>query len=111
MSTLANLIFLLALAAMFVVYPMYFIGLYGFWKTMIRDHSDLVGQQRINLVAAYSALQSIKNGRLANSQLTPDALAAHSRAKRLLYLAMALFIVVFFFVLTDALLGKNFGWA
>jgi hypothetical protein len=111
MSTLVSLIFLLSVAAMALVYPMYFFDLSAFGKIMVRDHSALVGQQRLSLADSYKVLQSIKAGRLGDTPLSPEALLVHSRAKRLLYIGAALFMVVLFIGLTDAVLSKHAGRA
>jgi len=111
MSTLTSIIFLLALAAMALVYPMYFLELSAFGKVMARDHSDLIGRQRLSLGDSYKLLQSVKAGQLGDSKLSSDALLAHSRAKRLLYVGMSLFMVVLFIGLTDAVLSKHVGRA
>ena len=111
MSTLIGLIFLLAIAAVALVYLMYFIDLSTFGKIMVRDHPDLVGQRRLSLRDSYKFLQVVKAGRLGNSELSADALRAHSRATRLLYIGMALFMVVLFIGLTEAVLSKHAGRA
>jgi hypothetical protein len=111
MSTLTSLIFLFALAAMAIVYPMYFVDLFAFGKIMVRDHSGLVGQQRLSLGDSYKLLQSIRAGRLGDTPLSSEALLAHSRAKRLLYIGASLFMVFLFIGLTDAVLSKHVGRA
>lgn len=111
MSTLISLIFLLALAAMVLVYPMYFISLSAFGKIMVRDHSDLVGQQRLSLRDSYKFLQSVKAGRLGDRQISSDAAIAHTSAMRLLYAGMSLFMVVLLIGLTDAVISKSAGQA
>ena len=111
MSTFASIILLITFAAMAVVYPMYFIELSAFGKIMVRDHSSLVGQQRLSLGESYKLLQSLRAGRIGDSHLSPDALLAHSRAKKLLYLGMSLFMIVLFMGLTDAVLSKSVGRA
>ena len=111
MSTLTNIIFLSAVAAMVIVYPMYFIELHAFGKIMARDHPDLVGQQSPDLGGSYKLLQSVKSGQIGASPLSPDALLSHASAKRLLYLGLSLFMVVLFMGLTDAVLSKHIGRA
>ena len=111
MSTLTNIIFLSAVAAMVIVYPMYFIELHAFGKIMARDHPDLVGQQSPDLGGSYKLLQSVKSGQIGASLLSPDALLSHASAKRLLYLGLSLFMVVLFMGLTDAVLSKHIGRA
>jgi len=111
MNTLISSIFLLALAAMAITYPMYFLELSTFGKIMVRDHSDLVGQHSLNLGDSYKFLQGVKAGRIGDTQLSPEALLAHIRAKRLLYIGMSLFMVVLFIGLTQAVLSKHAGRA
>ena len=111
MSTLANIVFLSALAAMVIIYPMYFIELHAFGKIMVRDHPDLVGQQNPDLSSSYKLLQRVKAGQIGALQLSPDALLSHASAKRLLYLGSSLFMVVLFMGLTDAVLSKHVGRA
>ncbi|RYE02117.1 MAG: hypothetical protein EOP50_00845 [Sphingobacteriales bacterium] len=111
MSTLANILFLAALASMVIVYPMYFIELHAFWKIMARDHPELVGQPDPNLGDAYKLLQRVKSGRIGTLQLSPQAAISHSSAKRLLYIGASLFMVVLFMGVTDAVLAKNVGRA
>ena len=98
---------LISLASMVVVYPMYFFELSGFGKIMRRDHSDLLGGGGNNLTDAYGILHKVKGGKLDGVTLSPEAVLAHSRAKRLLYLGATLFLVVLFIGLTDAVLSKQ----
>ena len=111
MSTLISLIFLLALAAMVFVYPMYFISLSDFGRIMVRDHSDLVGQKRLSLSDSYKFLQSVKTGRFGDRQISADAVLAHTSAKRLLYVGLSLFMTVLFIGLIGAVISKSSGQA
>jgi hypothetical protein len=111
MSTLINLIFLLSIAAMLIVYPMYFLELHAFGKIMARDHAGLIGKDRLDLNESYKILQDVKEGRLVDSSLSPDALDTHKRATRLLYIGAALFLIVLFIGLTHAVLAKQVGRA
>ena len=105
MSILISLVAMLALVGMALVYPMYFLDLSAFGKIMVRDHSDIVGHQRLSLGDAYKLLQQIRAGRLGEVSLSAEALAAHSRAKQLLYVGTLLFLVFLFIGLTDAVLS------
>jgi len=96
---------------MALTYPMYFLELSAFGKIMVRDHSDLVGQQPLNLSDSYKFLQHVKAGRIGDTQLSSEALLAHTRAKRLLYIGISLFMVFLFIGLTDAVLNKHVGRA
>ena len=107
MSTFISLVFLLALAAMFIVAPMYFFDLSLFGKVMVRDHADLVGRHRLSLTDAYGYLKKVEKGHLGDMPLSSDAVLAHSRAKKLLYVAMGLFMVVLFTGLADAMRSKH----
>lgn len=111
MSTLTTAIFLTALAAIIVVYPLYFIELSTFGKVLARDHPDLVGGRRPDLAGAYRLLRRVKNGKLGDASLSPDAALAHSRATRCLYIGMTLFMVALFIGLTDAVISKHVGRA
>jgi hypothetical protein len=111
MNTLSSLIFMLALAAMALVYPMYFIELSAFGKVLVRDHPDLVKQQCLSFNDSYKLLQAVKAGQLGNAALSADVLLAHSRAKKLLYIGMLLFMVVLFIGLTDAVVSNSGGQA
>ncbi len=111
MSTLASIIFLSAIAAMVIAYPMYFIELHAFGRIMARDHPDLVGQQSPDLGGSYKLLQRVKSGQIGALDLSPEALLSHASAKRLLYLGSSLFMVVLFMGLTDAVLSKHVGRA
>ncbi len=111
MSTLISVVFLLALAAMVLVYPMYFISLSRFGKIMVRDHSDLVGQQRLSLSDSYKFLNSVKTGHLGDRKISADAALAHTSAKKLLYVGMSLFMVVLFIGLASAVISKSAGQA
>jgi hypothetical protein len=111
MSTLISLVFLLALAAMALVYPMYFLELSAFGKIMARDHSALVGPKRLSFGDSYKVLQRIRAGQLGSTQLSPDAQLAHSRTKRLLYIGASLFMLFLFIGLTGAVLSNHAGRA
>ena len=111
MSTLISSVFLLALAAMALVYPMYFLALAAFGKIMVRAHPELVGQQPLSLGSSYKLLEGVKSGQIGDTQLSGEALIAHTQAKRLLYIGMALFMIVLFVGLTDAVLSKHAGRA
>ena len=74
---------------------------------MRRDHSDLLGGSGNNLAGAYGILHKVKSGELDGVTLSPEAALAHSRTKRLLYLGAALFLVVLFIGLTDAVLASK----
>lgn len=100
-------VFLISLAAMVAVYPMYFMQLSAFGKIMLRDHPDLLNGRGKNSAEIYAILNKVKDGQLDGVALSPEALLAYSSAKRLLYLGTALFLVVLFIGLTDALLGKQ----
>lgn len=102
-----NILFLVSLASMVVVYPMYFFELSGFGKVMRRDHPELLGAGDNNLADVYGILNKVKGGQLGGTTLSPEAALAHSRAKRLLYLGATLFLVVLFIGLTDAVLSKH----
>jgi hypothetical protein len=107
MSIFFKILFLVSLASMVVVYPMYFLELSGFGKIMRRDHSDLLDGSGNNLAGAYRILHKVKSGQLDGVTLSPEAALAHSRTKRLLYLGATLFLVVLFVGLTDAVLSKQ----
>lgn len=111
MSTLLSSAFLLAFIAMALTYPMYFLELSAFGKIMTRDHPDLVGQQPLSLSDSYRLLQRVQSGRFGGIQLSAEALLAHKRTKRLLYIAMSLFMVVLFIGLAEAVLSKPTGLA
>ena len=111
MSTLTSFIFLTALAAMIVVYPLYFIELSTFGKVMAREHPDLVDGRRPDLAGAYRLLRRVKAGKLGHAPLSPDAALAHARVTRCLYIGMSLFMVVLFIGLTDAVISKHVGRA
>ena len=102
-----KILFLVSLASMVVVYPMYFLELSGFGKIMRRDHFDLLDGGGNNLAGAYEILHKVKSGQLDGVTLSPEAALAHSRARRLLYLGATLFLVVLFTGLTDAALSKQ----
>ncbi|TAA40128.1 hypothetical protein [Pseudoxanthomonas winnipegensis] len=100
-------IFLISLAAMVVVYPMYFMQLSAFGKIMLRDHPDLLDGRGKDSTAIYALLNKVKDGQLDGVALSPEALLAYSSAKRLLYLGLILFLVVLLIGLTDASLSKR----
>lgn len=107
MSTFTSTVFMFALAAMVIVYPMYFIDLAAFGKVLVRDHADLVGRQRLGLADAYGYLKKVRAGRLGDAPLSSAAVLAHARARKLLYLGMSLFMVTLFAGLADAMLAKH----
>lgn len=109
MNTFFNLLFLLSLGSMVIVYPMYFFSLSDFGKAILRDHPSLLGLGGANLNESYRLLQSVKAGQLSGVPLSAEALAAYSRAKRLLYVGATLFLIVLFIGLTDSLLSKHAG--
>lgn len=100
-------IFLISLAAMVVVYPMYFVQLSAFGKIMLRDHPDLLHGRGKDSTAIYALLKKVKDGELDGVALSPEALLAYSSAKRLLYVGVTLFLMVLSIGLTDALLSKQ----
>jgi hypothetical protein len=106
MSIFFKILFLVSLASMVVVYPMYFLELSGFGKIMRRDHSELIGGSG-NLADAYGILYKVKSGQLDGVTLSSEAALAHSRTKRWFYLGATLFLVVLFIGLTDAVLSKH----
>lgn len=107
MSALISLVFLMSLVTMVFVYGMYFFDLSAFGKIMVRDHSELVGARCLSLGDSYRILQAVKGGRLAGSELSSEALRAHVRAKRLLYMGASLFLVVLVIGLADAVLSRH----
>lgn len=109
MLIIFNILFLVFLASMVVVYPLYFLELSHFRKIMRRDHSDLLEQDSEDLADAYRILQKVKHGRLDGVQLSNDALSAYVLARKLLYLGTALFLLVLLIGLTDSVLSKQVG--
>lgn len=107
MPAIFKFLFLISLASMAVVYPMYFLELSGFGKIMRRDHRELINGSSNNLADSYRILRKVKNCQLDGVMLSQEAALAHSRAKRLLYLGISLFLVVLSTGLTDAMVSKH----
>ena len=111
MDTLFKFLFLLSLAGMVFVYPMYFIDLSAFGKIMARDHPDQVSTAAPDLSESFEILQRVKDGHIGELQLSPEALRAHSSTKRLLNIGICLFMTFLFIVLTNAVITKDLGRA
>src|SRR5215204_1839092 len=109
MPMIFKLIFLASMVAMVIVYPMYFLELSAFGKIVKRDHPDLLGRVDSSLATTYGILNKVKDGQLDGTILSPEAVLAHSRAKRLLYIGASLFLAVLFTGLWDAMISKH-GW-
>jgi hypothetical protein len=107
MSTFTGLVFLIALVVLVIVVPMYFMDLFAFGKILVRDHADLVGRRRLSFADAYGYLQKIRTGQLGGAPLSPEAVLAHERARRLLYIATSVFMAMLFAGLANALLNKH----
>ena len=93
-------IFLLALASMFVVYPLYFLELAAFGKLIREELPARAGGS--GLAAAYKALKLVKHGELEGVALSEAARSSHTRAKRLLYVGASAFLLVLFIGLADS---------
>lgn len=113
MKALMGSIFLLSLAAMFVVYPMYFFMLNEFKKKLAEQHPQLWDSLRrakaySELQCAYAALGKIKEGEFEGVAISASVMKLRNSAVMLLYSGMVLFMVVLGIGLVDSVLqGKN----
>ena len=97
MSTFISAIFLLCLAGIFIVYPMYFYFLYEFKKLLNRNHPEVwshLGSKKSDLQTTYRALHLSKSGNIDHIQLAAEVLVVRKWAVRSLYVGMSLFLVV-----------------
>lgn len=101
MLTIFKAVFLLALASMFIVYPLYFFRLSAFGM-IIRQEVPAGLTGGFGLSAAFRALMRVKDGKLDGVALSSAALRSHSSVKKLLYLGASLFLIVLFIGLADS---------
>ena len=103
-----KIIFLFALIAMLITYPMYFVSLISL-KRVIVDENESIWRNAKRLSSmtdfqvAYRILKLSKTGEFQGEILSTRIMAARKSAVRLLYLCITLFMVALFSGLIDSL--------
>ena len=101
MQVLLSIMLLLALPTAFVVVVIYFFALHKFAHVLaVHNPQALVLVREKQLLpasqfqAAYQVLRGVKQGCFHGVKLSPEAMAAWARAKRLLYFGTAIVFVL-----------------
>lgn len=111
MKTLVGAIFICAIFGMLIVYPMYFYALNQFKRKLIELNQEAWGRlpkrySNLGVQSAYQALQVSRNGHIGDVQLCAEVMAARSRAARLLYVGITLFMIVLGIGLTESVISR-----
>lgn len=111
MKAVIGAIFICAIFGMLIVYPMYFYALNEFKRKLIglnQEAWERLSKRHfgIGVQSAYQALQLSRNGHIGDVQLCAEVMAARSRAVRLLYAGISLFMIVLGIGLTESVISR-----